>query len=380
MAQADPPLGLYVHWPYCARICPYCDFNVYKARGGDDVLFEAILTDLEYWACRERDRKLVSLHFGGGTPSLMSAEQIAALIKATEDQFGFAEGAEIGLEANPNDHPRFERFAEAGINRLSLGVQSFEDVALRALGRDHDGRAARSALDAARSRFPSVSIDLIYTREGQSPAEWERELARALALGLDHLSLYQLTIEPGTAFAKRAERGELVTPGESDSEQMYRITQDLCADAGLEGYEISNHARKGHQSMHNRLYWDGGDWLGVGPGAHGRIGNYNAGGRIASSTLLKPVDYIKSIRSQAVGGETGTLSSLEEIRERILMGLRVLEGLDVNHLHALTGGSVDPVEQQRFIDQGWLESKGGRLRLTAEGRLLADGIAAALCP
>ncbi|WP_421789519.1 radical SAM family heme chaperone HemW [Hyphobacterium sp.] len=380
MAQTDTPLGLYVHWPYCARICPYCDFNVYKSRGADDTLFEAILDDLRGWAHRTPNRQLVSLHLGGGTPSLMKADQIARLIDTAGDLFGFVEGAEIGLEANPNDHDRFFDYETAGINRLSLGVQSFQDKALTSLGRDHDGAAARAALEIARNTFASVSIDLIYAREGQSPPDWEKELNTALALGLDHLSLYQLTIEPGTAFAKRAERGDLVPPGETNAEQMYRITQALCAEAGLEAYEISNHGRKGHHSRHNRLYWEGGDWIGIGPGAHGRIGSHTSGGRVSSAAELRPSDYCQHVLTLGIGGSAETLSPLDEARERILMGIRISDGLKLSHLEALTGCNIDETQAAGFINEGWLVREGEQIRLTGDGRLLADGIANALCP
>ena len=378
--MSDTSLGLYIHWPFCARICPYCDFNVYRARGNDDALFEALLADLDYWAGQFSGRRLTSIHFGGGTPSLMSGRQIGQLIDRAQAGFGFEPDIEIGLEANPNDASRFEDFAAAGINRLSLGVQSFHDEALKALGRDHDGAASRAALDTALSVFDNVSIDLIYAREGQTERDWATELASALAAGLPHLSLYQLTIEPGTAFAKRVERGELTPPGDDLGERLYRLTQRMCREAGLVGYEISNHAQLGAESRHNRLYWEGADWIGIGPGAHGRIGSAATGGRLSTETALRPADYTRRVAETGTGSKAETLSALDEARERILMGLRIDGGLDLEHLKRATGQSVNAEELHRYTEQGWLTTTGSRLRFTDEGRLLADGIAAALCP
>jgi len=378
--MTDAALGLYIHWPYCARICPYCDFNVYRARGMDDALFSAIMEDLDFWAGKMSGRKLVSIHFGGGTPSLLTAGQISALIERASERFGFDTDVEIGLEANPNDYAGFADFAGAGINRLSLGVQSFQDDALIALGRDHDGQASRKALDGALGAFERVSIDLIYAREGQNLKDWEKELSDTLTTGLDHLSLYQLTIEPGTAFDKRVARGDLIPPGENLAEQLFRLTQSICAAQGLEPYEISNHARRGSESRHNRLYWEGGDWIGIGPGAHGRIGSYTAGGRASTDTALRPTDYMRRVSESGTGSTTSMLSALDEARERILMGMRISDGVDLAQLENLTGLSVDQTEVERYTEQGWLFRMQHRLAFTSEGRLLADGIAAAICP
>ena len=378
--MSDPPLGLYIHWPYCARICPYCDFNVYRARGNDDALFNALLADLAYWAVALPDRPLTSIHFGGGTPSLMSPTQIEQLIDRAQSSFGFENNIEIGLEANPNDSDRFNGFSEAGINRLSLGVQSFRDDALKALGRDHDGVASRQALDAALNVFTNVSIDLIYAREDQTEAGWAAELSDALKTGLSHLSLYQLTIEAGTAFAKRVERGELKPPGDELGERLYRLTQTLCQEAGLPGYEVSNHAKPGLESRHNKIYWEGADWIGIGPGAHGRIGSHLGGGRLATATALRPADYIRRTLETGTGSKPETLSALDEARERILMGLRISDGLDLDQLTRATGLTVNSVELARYIAQGWLAQTGSHLCFTDDGLLLADGIAAALCP
>lgn len=378
--MTDSQLGLYIHWPYCARICPYCDFNVYRARGDDSALFDALCADLAYWAGKLRGRKLTSIHFGGGTPSLLQPAQIGQILEAAESGFGFARDIEIGLEANPNDAGRFRGFSDAGINRLSLGVQSFHDDALTALGRDHDGAASRAALDGALSAFARVSIDLIYAREGQGEAGWAAELSEALATGVSHLSLYQLTIEPGTAFARRVERGEIKPPGDDLGERLYRQTQALCRDAGFLPYEISNHARPGEESRHNRLYWEGADWIGIGPGAHGRIGSHAQGGRLATDTVLRPADYIRRVAETGTGSKQERLSALEEVRERILMGLRTEAGLDLDELKRATGLTIEEDEAAGYMAQGWLAQEDRRLRFTEEGRLLADGLASALCP
>lgn len=375
-------LGLYVHWPYCARICPYCDFNVYRPKGDDEALLAAMLADMAHWRARTGARPLASLHFGGGTPSLMTPQQLAAVIGEAERLWGFAGGVEIGLEANPKDIDGFSGMASAGINRLSLGVQSFDDQALVSLGRDHDASLARRAIDAAQRDFARVSLDMIYARAGQTADDWAAELGEALASGVGHISPYQLTIEPGTAFGKRAGRGEQLDAPPDFAADLYELTESLCADAGFEGYEISNHARsRADQSVHNRLYWEGGDWIGIGPGAHGRIGCASAGGRAATEAARRPADYIRRVEETGTGiaGEEA-LAVADEIVERILMGMRLADGLDIDHLHATTGSGIDPDGLARMMRQGMVEQAGSRIRLTAAGRLLADGVSGELVP
>jgi putative oxygen-independent coproporphyrinogen III oxidase len=382
MSTAPAPLGLYIHWPYCARICPYCDFNVYKAAGADaDALTQALLADLDHWRARTGPRPLASVHFGGGTPSLMTPAQIDAVLARADALWGIAPGAEIGLEANPKEAAAFAGLASAGINRLSLGIQALDDASLARLGRDHDAHTALSALETAQSLFARLSIDLIYAREGQNPDAWAAELTRVLAMGLDHLSLYQLTIEPGTAFARQAERGRLTPPGDDDAADMYALTQDLTVAAGLPAYEISNHARtRADQSVHNRLYWEGADWIAVGPGGHGRLGAHASGGRLATAAALKPADYIA--RAAAGGAhEIETLSARDEAAERVLMGMRLLEeGLDLDALRSLTGFDVDADGLALALARGQLHRDGARLILTPQGRIFADAIAGALAP
>ena len=378
-ARPDPgdALGLYVHWPYCARICPYCDFNVYRPRGDDDALLAAILEDMAAWRVRTGPRRLASLHFGGGTPSLMTPGQLGQVIATADRLWGLESEAEIGLEANPKDQAGFVGMASAGINRLSLGVQSFDDDALRALGRDHDARTGEASIEAAQSVFARVSLDLIYARAGQTAEDWAMELDRAVSTGAGHLSPYQLTIEPATAFGKRASRGEELSVTEDMGADLFDLTQSICEAAGLPAYEISNHARTPQdRSVHNTLYWAGGDWIGVGPGAHGRLGRAVDGGRIASEALRRPDRY----RAGPVRHEEGRLSAADEAAERILMGMRVADGLDLQRLQAATGLGVDADGLARMIAQGFVEQDGSRIRLTRDGRLLADGVSAELVP
>ncbi|MGP1276479.1 MAG: radical SAM family heme chaperone HemW [Caulobacterales bacterium] len=381
MSTPDPaPLGLYVHWPYCARICPYCDFNVYKARGADtQALTDALLADLERWRGITGPRPLASIHFGGGTPSLMPPREIAQVIETANRLWGLEDGAELGLEVNPAERNRLGDIVAAGINRLSVGVQALDDLALARLGRDHDARAGLDALEMARALTNRVSADLIYAREGQSLGDWQRELESLLPLGLDHISAYQLTIEDGTAFARQVRRGTLIPPEEGLAADLFTLTQVLTGAAGMEAYEISNHARgSANRSCHNSLYWTGGDWIGIGPGAHGRLGNHSGGGRIASAAPLRPADYIAS--AGQAEPEAERLTGLEEAQERVLMGMRIKEGLDRARLRALTGYDIDVSKADELAAQGLITLDEGHVRLNPTGRLYADRIANALAP
>lgn len=375
-------LGLYVHWPYCVRICPYCDFNVYKAANADaEALFAAMLADLSQWRETVGPRRLASLHFGGGTPSLMTPVQVETVIGEAARLFGFEPGAEIGLEANPRETAAFPGLAAAGVERLSLGVQAFEDADLKRLGRDHSADEGRRAIDAAQAAFHRVSIDLIYAREGQTPGGWRAELDEAVARGLDHLSLYQLTIEPGTAFERQARRGTLTPPGEDLAADLFELTQETTEAAGLHAYEISNHAAGGEaQSVHNRLYWEGADWIGIGPGAHSRVGRADRGGRTGYAAALKPADYAARVKA---GGahEREPLSARDEAVERILMGIRLVEGgLDAGRVAEITGLGPDRDAVERLLAQGLLAREGAHLTLTRRGRAFGDAVAAALAP
>jgi len=377
-----PKLGLYVHWPYCTRICPYCDFNVYRAAHAQpQSLLRALLTDLSHWREALGPRRLASVHFGGGTPSLMTPQAIGTILEHAGMLFGLEPGAEIGLEANPRELDAFAEIASAGVERLSLGMQALDDASLSALGRDHDAGMALRALDRAQAKFDRVSLDLIYAREKQSLEAWCAELETTLDLGVDHLSLYQLTIEPGTAFDRKVRRGALIAPSDDDGAEMYALTQRVCAEAGLPAYEISNHARnRSDQSVHNRLYWEGADWVGIGPGAHSRVGAAKRGGRQGAAARLRPADYMKAVMS-GDGHEREQLSPADEAIERILMGIRLVEdGLDLDQLRTLTGYAPDLEGQARMTDQAMLKKTGTRLVLTPRGRAFADAVAEALVP
>lgn len=365
--------GLYIHWPYCARICPYCDFNVYAAKARDpSPLLRAIAEDLRAHRSGLPDHPAFeTIFFGGGTPSLLAADQIAHLVQTARETFGLTAESEISLEANPNDilGADLSGWRAAGVNRLSIGVQSFDDKALQFLGRDHDAVSAMRAIELALTIFPSVSIDLIYARPGQTLKEWKSELTRALSLGAHHLSLYELTIEQRTAFGKAAERGELIPMPDDAQADLFEITQDVTTAGGFPAYEVSNHAAAPrHQSRHNMIYWQSGDWIGIGPGAHGRL--TIGGERIATEAARRPADYIRS-DSPALE----TLSDLGAIREVLAMGLRPATGIALDRLPPLGSRALKDLQ-----DAGLISFSGGHLHTTDAGRLLTDAITAKLSP
>lgn len=372
--------GVYVHWPYCARVCPYCDFNVYAAKARDTApLFDAILRDLDGWRARTGERTADAVFFGGGTPSLMTGDQVGRVLARVDALWGLKPGAEVTLEANPDDAARFADFAAAGVNRLSLGVQSLQDAPLKFLGRTHSAADALGAIEAARGKFRSVSIDLIYALPGQSVGDWRCELEQALALGPDHLSLYELSIEPGAAFAKAVQREDWNPLDEENAADLYEATHELTARAGYPAYEISNHARgASHESAHNRIYWASGDWAGVGPGAHGRLTAQDK--RIAAVAAEKPGDYLKQVAASGIGlASEESLDPLAQARERVSMGLRVAEGLAISDIEEL-GLALDLKRIADFAELGLLEQRNGRIALTLKGRLAADRIAAEISP
>lgn len=370
--------GVYAHWPYCTRICPYCDFNVYAAKSRDVApLLAALRRDLEIWRDWSGPRAVDSVFFGGGTPSLIPPREIAGLIEHVDRLWGLAPNAEISLEANPHERGRFTDFAAAGVGRLSLGVQSLNDATLRFLGRDHDAAAAMAAVEAARGLFASLSIDLIYALPGQTPADWRAELDAALALAPDHLSPYELSIEPGAAFAYAVRRGDWTPADEDAAADLYELTQAMCDAAGLPAYEISNHARAlEHQSRHNRIYWASGDWAGVGPGAHGRL--TLTGRRLAVEAERRPADYVARVERGA-RPPIEDLSALDVARERVAMGLRVVEGIAADALADL-GLAADAAKREELTQLGLIEPTSDRIALTLRGRLTADAVAAALAP
>ena len=377
------PLALYVHWPFCASKCPYCDFNSHVRERVDHVRWrDALLRELRREAERAGRRPLVSVFFGGGTPSLMAPETAAALIAEARTLFDAPDGLEVTLEANPTsvERGRLAAFREAGVNRLSLGVQSLDEDALRFLGRRHDAVEAEAALEVARALFPRLSFDLIYARPGQAEAAWRAELRRALALVADHLSLYQLTIEPGTRFATEHARGAFALPADDDAAALYVATAEEAGRFGLLPYEVSNYARPGAESRHNLQYWRYGDYLGIGPGAHQRL-SADGGALLATRRHRAPEEWLARVErdGHAVTGEEA-LAPPDRMREALLMGLRLAEGVDTARLEARCGmpfaDAVDPFMLAACEEEGYLERPpgGGRLRATAEGRLRLDAM------
>jgi putative oxygen-independent coproporphyrinogen III oxidase len=367
-AADDHPLALYIHWPFCVSKCPYCDFNSHVRESVDQAAWrDALLTDLAHEAAIGPRGPLGSIFFGGGTPSLMPPATVAALIAAAERHWGFLSGIEITLEANPSsvEAARFADLAAAGVNRVSLGLQALDDAALRFLGRAHGVSEGLAALDTAQAAFDRVSFDLIYARPGQSEAEWQAELARALAFGTGHLSLYQLTIEPGTRFATLAARGELAPVDPDHGARLFELTRAMSAAAGLPAYEISNHARPGEESRHNLAYWRYADYLGVGPGAHGR--------RNAMATLRhkKPENWLARVAANSHGIEQEEALDPDTRRtEALLMGLRLEEGVPI----ARIAGAFDPDAVDRLASHGLIERTPERLRVLPPGMLLLDAI------
>jgi putative oxygen-independent coproporphyrinogen III oxidase len=378
LTDASPPsLGVYVHWPYCSRICPYCDFNVLRDRGQpeQEALAKAIVADLEGQRELTGPRDLVSIFFGGGTPSLMDPDWAAQIIDAARRLWMPAADLEISLEANPTDAEAlgFKAFADAGVQRLSLGVQSLDDAALAWLGRNHDVAAAHRAADLARTVFPRLSIDLIYARPGQTVDGWRAELAQALAWGAEHISPYQLTIEANTAFGRAARRGRLVPPLEPLAAELFDITQNVLEAAGFDAYEVSNHARGATaRARHNLVYWRGLDYVGVGPGAHGRL--TLAQGRIATEALAGVKDYIRSVDTTGLGfAALEPQTPIEAAEERLLMGLRIDAGVSFAELAPL-GLTLAHARVRDLIQTGYLLDDPVRLRASRAGRLVLDRI------
>ncbi len=378
--RRDPGFALYVHWPFCRHKCPYCDFNSHVREDVDEGRWRAaLLAELDHFGERTAGRPLRSIFFGGGTPSLMTPATVAALIERACRWWRFEPAIEITLEANPTsaEAVRFAGFAAAGVNRLSLGVQALEEEALRRLGRQHGVAEALAALDLARSRFPRVSIDLIYARPGQDLAGWEAELRRALDLGTGHLSLYQLTIEPGTRFHTLRRRGRLPLPEEDLGAAMFALTGELCEAAGLAAYEISNHARPGEESRHNLVYWRYGDYAGVGPGAHGRLTLGSE--RLAMRAERLPERWLAAVEARGHGQlPAERLTAEARATEYLLMAMRLAEGIELGRLVALAGRDPDAVLDMaavRFLEEdGLLRCEDGFLRATTAGRRRLDAL------
>ncbi len=371
--------ALYIHWPFCAKKCPYCDFNSHVRAGVDVAAWQAaLIADMRAEAAvASSGEPLTSIFFGGGTPSLMPPALVAALLVEAEALWGFAPNIEITLEANPSsvEAANFAALASAGINRVSLGVQSLDDAELRFLGRLHGAKEALAALETAQSHFKRVSFDLIYALPGHTPELWHDRLTRALALGTGHLSLYQLTIEPGTRFASDVRRGRLIPLDDDAAAQLFGITQDLTQAAGLPAYETSNHARMGEESRHNIVYWRYQDYVGIGPGAHGRRGG------VATVRHKKPENFLSAVARQGDGiVEARALSVPEQATEALLMGLRLTEGVDLAAMTARFGlsraGLIEDAALAHLITLGLMWQDGTRIGVAPPGRALLDALLA----
>ena len=383
MKHSDSPedwraggFGLYLHWPFCAAKCPYCDFNSHvQAKVDQRRWAEAYCREIARVGAETEGRVLRSLFLGGGTPSLMYPETVAAILEAVRGTWTLANDVEITLEANPGsvEAERFRGYAAAGVNRISMGFQSLDDAALRQLGRVHTVDESLRALEIAGSTFARVSFDLIYARQGQTLESWRAELERALSFGTEHLSLYQLTIEEGTPFARRHEAGLLRgLPDEDLAAEMYEMTQEMCERAGLPAYEVSNHARPGAESRHNMIYWTGGDYAGIGPGAHGRL--TMAGARVATECPRQPGAWLEAAERGNGEGRRVVLSPHEQATEYLIMGLRSEAGLDLGRLRRLVGDRVPQEAVDELAGLGLIEQRGDLLVATRAGRLLLDAV------
>jgi putative oxygen-independent coproporphyrinogen III oxidase len=368
------PLALYIHWPFCVSKCPYCDFNSHVRESVDQEAWKAaLLSDLAYEASLTPGRTIGSIFFGGGTPSLMPPATVAALIDAAGGHWTFANDVEITLEANPSsvEAARFADLAQAGVNRSSLGLQALDNAALHFLGRAHDVDEGLAALATAQNHFSRVSFDLIYARPDQRPDEWAAELDRAIGFGTEHLSLYQLTIEPGTRFATLVQQGRLKPVDADIAADLFEATRATTSARALPAYEISNHSRTGAESRHNLTYWRYRDYLGVGPGAHGRRGG------LATVRHKKPENWLNAVARNGQGAQSETpLSGRDRSTEALLMGLRLREGVDLARIRAISGldDIVDDAAIQRLAALDFLKLEGDRLTITEQGMLLLDSI------
>ncbi|WP_445783650.1 radical SAM family heme chaperone HemW [Sphingorhabdus sp.] len=370
------PLALYIHWPFCVSKCPYCDFNSHVRETVDDDAWRAtLLADMAYEAALTPGRKLTSIFFGGGTPSLMPSSTVAALIDAAAQHWGFADNIEITLEANPSsvEAARFADLAAAGVNRVSLGLQSLHDAALAFLGRAHSVAESLDALAVAQHHFGRVNIDLIYARPAQTASQWEAELKRALSFGTDHVSLYQLTIEPGTRFETLVRTGHFIPADDDDAATLYELTGQMTSAAGIPAYEISNHAKPGSESRHNLSYWRYDDYIGIGPGAHGR--------RLEAATQRhkKPENFLSAVERNAHGiSSEDRLDATTRATESLLMGLRLAEGISLSRLSERTGIASDGLLDTHAVDKiaqlGLIRRDGDRVTVTPQGMPLLNAI------
>ena len=368
--------GLYIHWPFCAAKCPYCDFNSHVSRSIDHSAWRnGYLAELKRAALETKGRVLRSVFFGGGTPSLMEPDVVADIMSEIYRIWPTANDLETTLEANPTsiESGRFKAFRQAGINRISMGAQALIDEDLRKLGRMHTVAEARTAFDIARSTFDRVSFDLIYGRQNQTLEDWESELKQALTMAVDHLSLYQLTIEQGTAFGDRYNSGKLLgLPNDDLGADLYELTQDLCGAAGMPSYEVSNHARDGAQSQHNLIYWRYGDYVGIGPGAHGRL-TLN-GSRTATECFSNPKRWLDNVLSGKTEKPREVLTSQDQASELLLMGLRLKEGIDLKRYSLISGQSINDSANLELTDLGLISIENDRLIVTDQGFMVLNGV------
>jgi putative oxygen-independent coproporphyrinogen III oxidase len=368
--------GLYIHWPFCAAKCPYCDFNSHVSRQIDhDEWRKAYLLELARAASETEGRVLHSVFFGGGTPSLMDPDVVGDIIAAIKTHWPTANDMEITLEANPGsvEAGRFAAFRDAGINRISMGVQALNDEDLRRLGRIHTAAEARAAFDIARSTFDRVSFDLIYGRQKQTLSDWEVELKQALNMAIDHLSLYQLTIEQGTAFGDRYNAGKLGgLPTDDLGADMYETTQDICGAAGMPAYEVSNHARDGAQSRHNLIYWRYGDYVGIGPGAHGRL--TKNGQRTATEAFSNPKKWLEQAMTGTAERPREHLSVEDQASELLLMGLRLKEGISISRYEALANKPINQDALEELSELDLILASGDRLIVKDQGFMVLNGV------
>nr|WP_238381112.1 radical SAM family heme chaperone HemW [Alkalilacustris brevis] len=370
--------GLYFHWPFCEAKCPYCDFNSHVAGAIDQGRWRAAFrSEIARVAALTPGRVVNSVFFGGGTPSLMEAETVAAVLQAVQAAWPLANDLEVTLEANPRsvEAARFKAYRDAGVNRVSMGMQALNDADLRRLGRLHSVQEGIAAFETAQAVFDRVSFDLIYARQDQSLKAWESELSQALGMAADHLSLYQLTIEAGTAFGARAAGGRLHgLPDDDVSADMYMITQDICEGFGFSGYETSNHAAPGAESRHNLIYWRSGDYAGIGPGAHGRL-TLPGRGRIATETPLSPDAWLARVEKTGDGtSRESPLPPEDQAMEYLMMALRLTEGCDLERYARLNGAALSPEKLASLEEMALVQRDGQRLRTTVQGRIVLNAI------
>ncbi len=377
---ASGGFAIYVHWPFCAAKCPYCDFNSHVARHIDQNRWlRAYLSEIDRHAALVPGRVLTSIFFGGGTPSLMDPDVVAEIIARIRHHWPVANDLEVTLEANPGsvEAGRFRAYAQGGVNRISMGIQALNDRDLARLGRVHSVKEARAAFDIARTTFDRVSFDLIYARQDQTPEDWRAELNEALTMAVDHLSLYQLTIEDGTAFGDRYKAGKLRgLPHEDSATEMFHVTQSVCDAAGMPAYEVSNHARDSAQSRHNRVYWRYGDYVGIGPGAHGRL---TLGGlRHATEAARAPGDWL--MRAESGSGDIlrDALTPEDAASEFLLMGLRLTEGVDPGRYAQIRGAPLSGASVAYLVDLDMITTAPNRVRTTPQGRLVLNAVIARL--